>query len=104
MNEQQIATIVAQVVAQLSQGTVTETVPEVPAEPEVDKYIIYIGKKPRKVKATYIAINADGQLSGFTEEADVLGEGTDKVGKRTLEEIEEKFPQFNHPDLLVKAK
>lgn len=34
MNEQQIATIVAQVVAQLSQGTTTETV----AEPEVDKY------------------------------------------------------------------
>lgn len=100
MNEQQIATIVAQVVAQLSQGTVTETV----AEPEVDKYIIYIGKKPRNVKAPYIAINADGQLSGFTEEADVLGEGTDKVGKWTLEEIEEKFPQFNHPDLLVKAK
>lgn len=96
MNEQQIATIVAQVVAQLSQGTVTE--------PEVDKYIIYIGKKPRNVKAPYIAINADGQLSGFTEEADVLGEGTDKVGKWTLEEIEEKFPQFNHPDLLVKVK
>lgn len=100
MNEQQIATIVAQVVAQLSQGTVTKTV----TEPEVDKYIIYIGKKPRNVKAPYIAINADGQLSGFTAEVDVLGEGTDKVGKWTLEEIEEKFPQFNHPDLLVKAK
>ena len=100
MNEQQIATIVAQVVAQLSQGIITETV----AKPKVDKYIIYIGKKPRNVKAPYIAINADGQLSGFTEEADVLGEGTDKVGKWTLGEIEEKFPQFNHPALLVKVK
>ena len=96
MNEQQIAAIVAQVVVQLSQGTVTE--------PEVDKYIIYIGKKPRNVKAPYIAINADGQLSGFTDEADVLGEGTDRVGKFTIEEIEEKFPQFNHPAFLVKAK
>lgn len=100
MNEQQIATIVAQVVAQLS----TPASVEAPTEPEVEKFIIYIGKKPRNVKAPYIAINADGQLSGFTEEADVLGEGTDKVGKFTIEEIEEKFPQFNHPAFLVKAK
>lgn len=31
-----------------------------------ERYIIYVGKKPRRVKAPYIAINADGQLSGFT--------------------------------------
>ena len=30
-----------------------------------ERYIIYVGKKPRRVKAPYIAINADGQLSGF---------------------------------------
>lgn len=100
MNEQQIATIVAQVVAQFSQSATVEA----PAEPEVEKFIIYIGKKPRNVKAPYIAINADGQLSGFTAEADVLGECTDRVGKFTIEEIEEKFPQFNHPAFLVKAK
>lgn len=67
------------------------------------KYIIYIGKKERNVKAPYIAINADGQISGFTEEADVLGRGTDRIGKFTLAEIEERFPQFNHPAFLVEV-
>lgn len=67
------------------------------------KYIIYIGKKERNVKAPYIAINADGQLSGFTEEADVYGHGTDRIGKFTLAEIEERFPQFNHPAFLIEA-
>ena len=66
-----------------------------------ERYIIYVGKKPRRVKASYIAINADGQLSGFTEEADVLGYGTDKIGKFTKAEIEERFPQFNHEAFLV---
>ena len=65
------------------------------------RYIIYIGKKPRNVKAPYIAINADGQLSGFTEEADVLGHGTDRIGKWTMAEIEEKFPQYNHDYFLI---
>ena len=72
-----------------------------PSEP---LYIIYIGKKPRNVKAPYIAINANGELSGFTEEADVLGKGTDKVGKFTMAEIEENFPQFNHEAFLVKVE
>ena len=67
------------------------------------RYIIYVGKKPRRVKAPYIAINANGELSGFTEEADVLGQGTDKIGKFTLAEIEERFPQFNHEAFLVKV-
>lgn len=75
--------------------------PQAPAEP---RYIIYIGKKPRNVKAPYIAINVNGELSGFTEEADVLGTGTDKVGKFTMAEIEEKFPQFNHEAFLVKVE
>ena len=66
-----------------------------------ERYIIYVGKKPRRVKAPYIAINADGQLSGFTDEADVLGQGTDKIGKFTKAEIEECFPQFNHEAFLV---
>lgn len=66
-----------------------------------ERYIIYVGKKPRRVKAPYIAINADGQLSGFTEEDDVLGYGTDKIGKFTKAEIEERFPQFNHEAFLV---
>lgn len=75
-------------------------------EPRVEalqepRYIIYIGKKPRNVKAPYIAINADGQLSGFTEEADVLGHGTDRIGKWTMAEIEEKFPQYNHDYFLI---
>ena len=74
---------------------------KVPSEP---LYIIYIGKKPRNVKAPYIAINENGELSGFTEEADVLGKGTDKVGKFTMAEIEEKFPQFNHEAFLVKVE
>ena len=65
-----------------------------------ERYIIYVGKKPRLVKAPYIAINADGQLSGFTED-DVLGYGTDKMGKFTKAEIEERFPQFNHEAFLV---
>ena len=71
-----------------------------PSEP---RYIIFVGKKPRRVKAPYIAINANGELSGFTEEADVLGHGTDKIGKFTLAEIEERFPQFNHEAFLVKV-
>lgn len=74
---------------------------EVTSEP---LYIIYVGKKPRRVKAPYIAINANGELSGFTEEADVLGNGTDKIGKFTLAEIEERFPQFNHEAFLVKVE
>ena len=65
------------------------------------RYIIYIGKKLRNVNAPYIAINADGQLSGFTEEADVLGHGTDRIGKWTMAEIEEKFPQYNHDHFLI---
>ena len=44
-----------------------------------------------------------GQLSGFTEEADVYGHGTDRIGKFTLAEIEERFPQFNHPAFLIEA-
>lgn len=66
-----------------------------------ERYIIYVGKKPRRVKAPYIAINADGQLSGFADEADLLGYGTDKIGKFTKAEIEERFPQFNHESFLV---
>lgn len=77
---------------------------EIPsAQSTEDKYIIFVGKKPRRVKAPYIAINANGELSGFTEEADVLGHGTDKIGKFTLAEIEERFPQFNHEAFLVKV-
>lgn len=74
---------------------------QVPSEP---RYVIYIGKKSRNVKAPYIAINANGELSGFTEESDVLGKGTDKVGKFTKAEIEEKFPQFNHEAFLVQVE
>ena len=77
---------------------------EIPsAQSTEDKYIIFVGKKPHRVKAPYIAINANGELSGFTEEADVLGHGTDKIGKFTLAEIEERFPQFNHEAFLVKV-
>ena len=77
---------------------------EIPsAQSTEDKYIIFVGKKPRRVKAPYIAINANGELSGFTEEADVLGHGTDKIGKFTQAEIEERFPQFNHEAFLVKV-
>ena len=84
-----------------SQEEAKEAYPQAPAEP---RYVIYIGKKPRNVKAPYIAINANGELSGFTEEADVLGKGTDKVGKFTMVEIEEKVPQFNHEAFLVKVE
>ena len=77
---------------------------EIPsAQSTEDKYIIFVGKKPRRVKAPYIAINANGELSGFTEEADVLGHGTDKIGKFTKAEIEERFPQFNQEAFLVKV-
>ena len=84
-----IAQAVVTAVAQVSKGDTEE------------RYIIYVGKKTRRVKAPYIAINADGQLSGFAEEADVLGYGTDKIGKFTKAEIEERFPQFNHEAFLV---
>ena len=84
-----IAQAVVTAVAQVSKGDTEE------------RYIIYVDKKTRRVKAPYIAINADGQLSGFTEEADVLGYGTDKIGKFTKAEIEERFPQFNHEAFLV---
>ena len=86
-----IAQAVATAVTQVSQVNTEE------------RYIIYIGKKPRNVKAPYIAINADGQLSGFTERADVFGHGTDRIGKWTMAEIEEKFPQYNHEYLLILA-
>lgn len=72
-----------------------------PSEP---LYIIYVGKSPRRVNAPYIAINAKGELSTFTEEADVLGKGTDKVGKFTMDEIKERFPQFNHEAFLVQVE
>lgn len=72
-----------------------------PSEP---RYIIFVGKSPRKVKAPYIAINASGELSAFTEESDVLGKGTDKVGKFTMDEIKERFPQFNHEAFLVQVE
>lgn len=81
--------------------TATQAEATTPAEP---RYIIFIGKKPRNVKAPYIAINSHGELSGFTEEADVLGQGTDKIGKFTMAEIEEKFPQFNHEAFLVQVE
>ena len=84
-----IAQAVATAVTQVSQVNTEE------------RYIIYVGKKPRRVKAPYIAINADGQLSGFTDEADVLGHGTDRIGKWTMAEIEEKFPQYNHEYFLI---
>ena len=86
-----IAQAVATAVTQVSQVNTEE------------RYIIYIGKKPRNVKAPYIAINADGQLSGFTERADVFGHGTDRIGKWTMAEIEEKFPQYNHEYFLILA-
>ena len=86
-----------------AQGTEEAKVEETQA-PSEPRYVIYIGKKPRNVKAPYIAINADGELSGFTEESDVLGKGTDKVGKFTKAEIEEKFPQFNHEAFLVQVE
>ena len=86
-----IAQAVATAVTQVSQVNTEE------------RYIIYIGKKPRNVKAPYIAINADGQLSGFTEIADVFGHGTDRIGKWTMAEIEEKFPQYNHEYFLILA-
>lgn len=72
-----------------------------PSEP---RYIIFVGKSPRKVKAPFIAINASGELSAFTEESDVLGKGTDKVGKFTMDEIKERFPQFNHEAFLVQVE
>ena len=77
---------------------------ELPTDFLEPRYIIFIGKKPRNVKAPYIAINSQGQLSGFTEEADVLGKGTDKVGKFTMDEIKERFPQFNHEAFLVQVE
>ena len=77
---------------------------ELPTDFLEPRYIIFVGKKPRKVKAPYIAINANGELSGFTEEADVIGRGTDKIGKFTMAEIEERFPQFNHEAFLVKVE
>ena len=77
---------------------------ELPTDFLEPRYIIFVGKKPRNVKAPYIAINSQGQLSGFTEEADVLGKGTDKVGKFTMDEIKERFPQFNHEAFLVKVE
>lgn len=78
--------------------------PIAPQTEDEPRYIIFIGKKPRNVKAPYIAINSRGELSGFTEEADVLGHGTDKIGKFTLAEIEEHFPQFNHEAFLVQVE
>ena len=84
-----IAQAVATAVTQVSQVNTEE------------RYIIYVGKKPRNVKAPYIAINADGQLSGFTKRADVFGYGTDKIGKFTRAEIEERFPQFNNEAFLI---
>lgn len=81
-----------------------EAVEEEVKTPSEPLYIIYVGKSPRRVNAPYIAINAKGELSTFTEEADVLGKGTDKVGKFTKAEIEEKFPQFNHEAFLVQVQ
>lgn len=101
MDNKEILTVVASILGvDLKDVLSSDAMASKPAEP---RYIIYVGKKPRNVKAPYIAINADGQLSGFTEEADVLGEGTDRIGKWTKAEIEEKFPQFNHEAFLVEV-
>lgn len=98
MTKQEIKVIITEVLASVL-GQEEEV--HVAAEP---RYIIYVGKKERNVKAPYIAINADGQLSGFTYEADVLGQGTDRIGKWTKAEIEERFAKFNHPDFLVEVR
>ena len=101
---EQINAIAQAVATAITTVSEVATVPDVAPVPYVateERYIIYVGKKPRRVKAPYIAINADGQLSGFTDEADVLGQGTDKIGKFTKAEIEERFPQFNHEAFLV---
>lgn len=101
MDNKEILTVVASLLGvDLEDVLSSDAMASKPSEP---RYIIYVGKKPRNVKAPYIAINADGQLSGFTEEADVLGEGTDRIGKWTKAEIEEKFPQFNHEAFLVEV-
>ena len=48
-------------------ATAIATVSEVATE---ERYIIYVGKKPRRVKAPYIAINADGHMCGFCKTID----------------------------------
>lgn len=100
-NKELLLTLAQVLGIDLTGATTEKEEDKTPSEP---RYIIYVGKKPRNVKAPYIAINADGELSGFTEEADVLGKGTDKVGKFTKAEIEEKFPQFNHEAFLVQVQ
>lgn len=100
-NTELLVAIASALVIDLTDVTQTQEEVKAPSEP---LYIIYIGKKPRNVKAPYIAINSNGELSGFTEEADVLGKGTDKVGKFTMAEIEENFPQFNHEAFLVRVE
>lgn len=100
-NKELLLTLAQALGIDLSGATTEEEEDKTPSEP---RYIIYVGKKPRNVKAPYIAINANGELSGFTEESDVLGKGTDKVGKFTKAKIEEKFPQFNHEAFLVQVQ
>lgn len=104
MDNTQFNQLVQALASSLGIETTTTIEAVVPASAVAEqRYIIYIGKKERNVKAPYIAINADGQISGFTEEADVFGHGTDRIGKFTLAEIEARFPQFNHPAFLIEA-
>lgn len=64
-------------------------------------YTIFLGKKEGKFSYPYIAINKYGKLRGYSSLDDIQGNGTDKIGKFTLEEIEERFPQFNSAYFLV---
>lgn len=100
-NKELLLTLAQSLGIDLTGATTEKEEDKTPSEP---RYVIYIGKKPRNVKAPYIAINANGELSGFTEESDVLGKGTDKVGKFTMDEIKERFPQFNHEAFLVQVE
>lgn len=75
------------------------TVPEAPKEP---LYTVYIAKKGTNVKYKYVGINNRGLIAAFSEEADVLGTGTDSIGKYPLSWIEENYPQFAKEPFLVK--
>lgn len=64
-------------------------------------YTVFIGEKEGNFKYPFLALNAEGKIRGYSEWEDIIGEGTDKIGKFTLDEVHEIAPQFANNYFLI---
>lgn len=64
-------------------------------------YTVFIGEKEGNFKYPFLALNAEGKIRGYSEWEDIIGKGTDKIGKFTLDEVREIAPQFANNYFLI---